>query len=116
MPTASFFVNTVNEPPTSPVVSSPANDAHVATLTPVISITNATDVDILDTATYDFDVATDSDFSTIIANIISQPQGTGGITSWPTPTLSEDTPYYWRARVTRQPRSNERMGNFFVFC
>ena len=100
MPTANFFVNTVNDKPTDPAVNSPMNNVHVATLTPVLSVTNATDVDMYDTLTYDFDVAKDGGFTNIVASATGRSQGNGGITSWiVTPALTEDTPYYWRARA-----------------
>ncbi len=100
MPTANFFVNTVNDLPTEPTISSPANNMQVGSFTPVLSITNATDKDFYDTITYDFDVALDGGFQNAIASITGITQGTGGKTSWNvTPDLSEDTPYYWRARA-----------------
>jgi hypothetical protein len=100
MATANFFVNTANDPPTTPGISSPQNNTHVATFTPVLNLTNAVDVDIYDTLTYDFDVALDGGFSNIVAFVTGIGQGNGGITSWTvTPLLNEDTPYYWRARA-----------------
>jgi len=76
------------------------NNVHVATLTPTLSVTNAVDVDIYDILTYDFDVATDGGFTNIIRSTTDVSQGNGGTTSWTvTPALTEDTPYYWRARA-----------------
>lgn len=100
MPTANFFVNTANDTPTDPAVSSPGNDTVVATPTPLLSVTNASDKDIYDTVTYDFEVATDSGFTNIVATMSAIAQGSAGTTSWTvTPALSEDTLYHWRARA-----------------
>jgi hypothetical protein len=100
MPTANFFINTVNDRPSDPGVSAPVANAHVATLTPSLSVTNAADPDFYDTRTYDFDVAADSGFTNIVASATSVAQGAGGATSWiVTPALSENTPYFWRGRA-----------------
>ena len=100
MPMANFFVNTANNKPGDPAVNAPMNNVHVATLTPTLSVTNAVDVDIYDILTYDFDVATDGGFTNIIRSTTGVSQGNGGTTSWTvTPALTEDTPYYWRARA-----------------
>ncbi len=100
MPTANLFVNTANDPPTQPAVSSPVNNVHVTSLTPLLSVTNATDVDMYDTLTYDFEIATDGGFTNIVRSINGVAQEAGGITSWAvTPALAEDYPYYWRGRA-----------------
>ncbi len=110
MSTASFRVNTVDDPPTAPLISSPADGSQVATYTPILVVTNATDPDS-PSLTYNFDVALDPGFTQIVATttgvLSSQtgstgsPQaGTGGTTSWQVPTnLTEDTTYYWRAQA-----------------
>ncbi|HUJ16562.1 MAG TPA: chitobiase/beta-hexosaminidase C-terminal domain-containing protein [Nitrospirota bacterium] len=101
MPTANFFVNTVNDPPTGPTISSPMNNANVASLTPALSVANAADVDMHDVLSYDFDVATDGGFTNIVASGANIAQGNGGTTSWTVaPALADHTPYYWRARAT----------------
>jgi hypothetical protein len=99
MSTADFIVNTANDTPSSPAVSSPVNNTHIASLTPVLSVSNATDMDMYDTLTYDFEVATDGGFATVVASTSGISQGGGGITSWTIgPSLTEYTTYYWRAR------------------
>lgn len=113
--TASFFVNTANDAPTVPGISSPANGAQVSSLTPSLSVTNSTDVDN-DGLTYSFDVATDSGFASIIAGATGIAQATG-ITSWTvSTTLNDNTTYYWRARATDEhgATSGYATGSFFV--
>jgi hypothetical protein len=115
--TANFFVNTVNDRPSDPSISAPVNNIHVAILAPALSVTNAADVDYYDTLTYDFDVAADGGFTSIVASATSVVQGEGGTTSWiVTPALSENTPYFWRVRAkdTNGGNSNLVSASFFV--
>ena len=65
MSTARFFVNQGNDAPTAPAVSAPADTATVSTLTPALSVTNASDLD-QDALTYDFQVSLVSDFTTTV--------------------------------------------------
>ena len=117
MTTANFFVNTVNDRPSDPGISAPVNNVQVGQLSPVLSLTNASDLDIYDTLTYDFDVAADSQFTNIVASITGVVQGADGTTSWIlTPALTENTPYYWRARAkdNHSGYSNYVSASFFV--
>lgn len=98
MTPASFRVNVANDLPTAPTPSSPAHDAEVDTLQPVLSVNNASDPDS-ESLTYDFEVAPDIDFTQISVSKIGllPDQGT---TSWPVPTaLNDNTFYYWRAQA-----------------
>ncbi|WP_298270897.1 Ig-like domain-containing protein [Geobacter sp.] len=103
MPTASFFANTANDKPTDPAISSPGDNTVVSTLTPPLTVTNATDVDG-DTITYEFVVATDSGFANIAANASGIAQGNNGSTPWTVPAgkLADNTQYYWRSRAVDQ--------------
>jgi hypothetical protein len=109
MGTASFRVNTIDDPPTAPALLSPVDGGIVSALTPTLTITNATDPDS-PSLTYNFDVALDPDFTQIIATTTGvschpgsfDDAGTGesGVTSWTVPiTLLENTTYYWRAQA-----------------
>lgn len=94
----SFFANTVNDPPTAPVLANPSNGAGVNTFTPVLSVHNATDPDY-DSLTYEFEVYGDAALTNRVANATSIPE-TAQITSWTEPvTLTENQTYYWRARA-----------------
>lgn len=98
MALASFRVNTINDPPTAPTISSPADGTTVAEFTPLLSINNASDPDS-GNLTYNFQVATNPDFTQIVtsANGVTDGQGT---TSWTVPvTLAENGWYYWRAQA-----------------
>jgi hypothetical protein len=95
---ASFRVNTVNDPPTAPVPTSPADNGVVDTMTPVLVVNNASDPDSV-SITYNFDIAFDTDFTQIVASTTGVFEGTG-ITSWQVPAnLNENTTYYWRAQA-----------------
>jgi hypothetical protein len=98
MTPASFRVNTVNDPPTAPAISSPAQGTSVAVFTPVLAVDNASDPDSTN-LTYNFDVALDPDFTQIIASVKGVTEGLG-TTSWTVPvTLAENGWYYWRAQA-----------------
>jgi RHS repeat-associated protein len=98
MTPASFFVNTVNDPPTAPTLSSPANGSQVMTLQPMLEVGNAVDPDD-SSLTYTFEVYTDPGLTVLVASASNIAQGTG-MTSWTVPTaLTEDTTYYWRAQA-----------------
>jgi len=117
MPTANFFVNAVNVPPTDPAINTPANNTIVASLIPSLMITNSTDMDMYATVTYEFDVATDSAFANMVASESGIMPGNSGTTSWiVTAALTSNTTYYWRARATDSHAlsSNWAVGIFTV--
>ncbi len=98
MNTASFRINTVNEPPAPPVPTSPADGMSVSILAPMLVVMNAADPDSTG-LTYNFDLALDPGFTQVVASTrgISEGQGT---TSWQVPlNLQENTWYYWRAQA-----------------
>ena len=105
MTPASFRVNLTNEPPTAPTLSSPADNSEVSTLTPILTINNASDPDSSN-LTYNFELALDSSFTQIAASQIGIFEGEG-TTSWHPSTgsgqepliLQENTYYYWRAQA-----------------
>lgn len=98
MAPASFRVNTVNDPPSAPTIASPADATFVATLTPLLSVNNASDPDSTN-LTYNFDLALDPDFTQIVATTKGIAAG-GGTTSWSVPVnLQENSWYYWRAQA-----------------
>jgi len=100
MPTASFFVNRENDLPSAPTVSSPLDGSAVASLTPVLEVTNAGDPDG-DPLVYAFEVYEDPEMTVRLRSAEGIIQGAGGTTSWTvTPALEEDLAWYgWRARA-----------------
>ncbi|BBO85837.1 hypothetical protein DSCO28_64030 [Desulfosarcina ovata subsp. sediminis] len=102
MTTAHFFVNAVEEPPGRPVVSSPTDGDSVATATPTLEITNASDPDG-DDLIYGFRVYTGSDVGVNDYYLSSEAEEIvydEGTSAWTVSgTLDEDTIYWWRARA-----------------
>ena len=98
MAPATFRVNTVNDPPTAPTASGPAEGSAVATLTPLLTVNNASDPDSTN-LTYNFDLALDPGFTQIVSTIKGVAGGQG-TTSWTVPvSLQENGWYYWRAQA-----------------
>ncbi|BCR06062.1 hypothetical protein DESUT3_31310 [Desulfuromonas versatilis] len=98
MTPAAFRVNTVNDPPTAPTISSPEDWAAVAVLNPVLTVNNSTDPDSTN-LTYNFDLAFDPDFTQVVASVAGV-ESDDGTTSWTVPiSLQENGLYYWRAQA-----------------
>ena len=98
MASASFRVNTANDLPAPPAISSPVDGTDVAVLNPILSIGNTTDPDSAN-LTYNFEVALDPAFTQVIASMKGVTSGEG-TSSWAVPeSLLENTLYYWRAQA-----------------
>jgi Tol biopolymer transport system component/flagellar hook assembly protein FlgD/subtilase family serine protease len=98
MSTAVFRINAVEDPPSVPAPTSPADGTEVPTFAPVLTVINAVDPDST-SLTYNFQVALDPEFLSIVASIEGVFEGDGK-TSWQVPTpLEEDRRYYWRAQA-----------------
>ncbi len=96
--TGQFFVTTMNAPPEPPALVSPQNGTVMAEVRPDLIILNADDSD-LDPLVYDWQLATDDTFATIVASGADQsPQGTVNTHFDLIADLVEDTRYCWRAR------------------
>ncbi|MEW6077426.1 MAG: Ig-like domain-containing protein, partial [Thermodesulfobacteriota bacterium] len=92
-----FFVNTANDAPGAFHISRPAAGSFVDTTTPVLEVTNSTDID-RDVLTYNFEVFADADLTTAVTSTASIPRGAGGATAWTVDTaLVDGNQYYWRA-------------------
>lgn len=90
---SSFFVNTVNEPPSQPTVRNPGNGAWVAALAPVLELNPATDPEG-QALRYEFQISQDSGFAQVLR------AGLSDTPSWQVPSLLTDrTTYWWRARA-----------------
>lgn len=98
MNTAAFRVNSIEDPPSAPVPTSPADGTEVATRTPMLTVINAVDPDSA-SLTYNFQIALDPAFVTIVTSTLGVFAGQG-TTSWQVPVqLEEDRLYYWRAQA-----------------
>lgn len=113
---ASFFVNTANDAPGPLQISSPADNAEVDTLTPMLEVTNSTDVDN-DSLTYSFGVYTDFNLTDLVTSASDLDPGSGGTTAWTVaPALSDNSFYYWQAVVTDEhgAETTSDVASFFV--
>jgi len=94
-----FFVNTSNDAPTKPQLSTPAQDAIVANLRPTLSISNSSDIDG-DTLRYSFYLFHESDLTTPVSHLSNLLPGGDGHSDWTLPiNLLEDSAYIWQVIV-----------------
>ena len=93
----SFFVNTANDPPGQSALSSPSDGSEVDRLTPILSVSAATDVDE-DPLTYTFEVYADPALGIPVASAADVRAETDGAVSWTVNVpLSDNTRYFWRS-------------------
>lgn len=114
----SFFINTENDPPEPFNVNSPGDDLEVDTLSPVLEVSNAADMDN-NRVTYAFEVYADDQMQTLVASVSDVEEGPHGSTSWTltaNPPLEDNTWYFWRAVATDQPgaQTETPLYSFFV--
>lgn len=97
MPTAEFFVNTINETPVIPNLSAPPDGSEVTTTRPVLEVTNAANPDG-DMLTYEFEVYDDKDhWKAGIYGVLEEADGT---TAWRVNRkLKHHHTYWWRVRA-----------------
>lgn len=96
--TGQFFVTTMNAVPEPPALVSPQNGTTMANVRPELVILNADDSD-LDPLVYDWELATDDTFTTIVdSGTDVPPQGAVNTAFALAADLTEDTTYCWRAR------------------
>jgi hypothetical protein len=95
--TGSFFVNTANDPPFPPTLKNPGQDAWVATLTPVLELHAALDVD-RDDLLYRFEVYADAELNDLVAEGSSELNAPEWVVVPDDASeLTDNTWYYWRA-------------------
>jgi hypothetical protein len=80
----------------APALVTPAAGATVDNSNPTLTVTNVTG---LSGATYHFQVANDSGFTSMAAEGRGIAQGGGGQTSWQVSTALANDSYFWRARA-----------------
>lgn len=104
-----FFVNTVNDAPTSPTLANPANGSTVEVVQPTLSVNSANDIDG-DTINYRFEVYSDSGLSDLISTV-SQLD-----TVWQLPTqLSDNKTFYWRVRAEDEHGAESAWSDRYAF-
>ena len=94
-----FYVSAENSPPGPPTIVNPQGNIVVNTVNPALVIVHAHDVDG-DALSYDFQIATDENFSELFDGIEEVQPGAGTSSSWTSLVdLSEDVRYCWRSRA-----------------
>jgi len=89
----SFFVNTENDPPSSPTLKSPISGAWVASLTPTLTLNASSDLD-QDQISYRLELYADPGLNQLVSEAVSN------ASSWVvSPGLVDHTWVYWRARA-----------------
>jgi hypothetical protein len=98
-PVASFRLDALNQPPTSPTPESPLHGARAASRQPPLVARNAADPEN-DVLTYEFRLAADPGMQQVLASTTGVAEG-DGLTVWPLPLfLAEDATYCWSARAS----------------
>ncbi|HEY5998126.1 MAG TPA: PKD domain-containing protein [bacterium] len=97
--TASFLVDTGNQPPSAPTVVAPADGAETTAMAPTLTVGNASDPEV-SPLTYLFELDTVPSFNSPgLVSSVAIAEGPGE-TSWTVPAgLVDNTRYYWRARA-----------------
>lgn len=111
-----FFINTVNDLPTQPRISSPAMDVSIAQTSPTLVVTNSTDID-RDELRYAFELFAETDLGDPVATVSGLLAGNNGETSWfVASVLQEDQRYVWQASVTDEHNATVKSewGSFIV--
>ena len=102
---ARFLVNRSNDPPGAPTLVSPEMGARVRSTTPELVVRRASDPDLYDVLTYEFEVTEGSDCDT--QRVTSEPVAgdeTGAF--WTPPELETGGRYCWRVRATDPLRAS----------
>ena len=86
---------------TAPTPDTPSDQQQLSTLRPTLTVRNATSTES-GTRTYDFQLATRTDFNSPAISATGVGEGGGGTTSYtPTQELAGTTRFYWRARAVQ---------------
>lgn len=95
-----FLVNTANDAPGAFGLERPAPGTTVDSLTPTLSVTNASDPEG-DAVTYTFEIYADATLSLPLVSAADIAAGAEGKTAWLVPTpLTDLTLYFWRVIAT----------------
>ena len=111
---ASFFVNTANDAPQAPVISSPVHESEVPVLDLDLVAGNAQDVDE-DQLTYFFELDTVNTFDNVAKQTSDEMTEGVNFTTWHVFGLDDNTTYFWRVKASDGfAQSPWVQGSFFV--
>jgi hypothetical protein len=99
----------------APSIVGPLPGNSFADSRPTLTVRNAT-TDDGSKLTYDFQVASDDGFRTLVAETAGEAEGGGGTTSWRIEPALSPARYYWRARgaSARGPGPYSPVSDFFI--
>lgn len=113
-PSCSFFVNTANDAPLSPVIVAPLPGSEVGEQIVELAAGNAIDIDG-DEVTYTFELDTANTFDSPGKMVSGSLAEDAGVTRWTVSGLTDNTRYYFRVRASDgTAESPWVMGNFLV--
>jgi len=111
---ASFFVNTANDAPLAPVISSPVHESEVEVQDLDLVVGNAQDVDE-DQLTYFYELDTVNTFDSTAKQTSGEMTEGADYTTWQVFGLDDNTTYFWRVKASDGfAQSPWAQGNFFV--
>ncbi len=87
-------------PPSVPAPSSPANGSAVSTASPTLCVTNSSPGRCPDPVTYQFEIAADQNFASIVRQSGVIPQGSSTTCFTTSAPLDLGKRYYWHCRAT----------------
>ncbi len=111
-----FFINSANDAPSVPHISSPAANSLVSETSPELIVINSSDLDG-DRLYHSFVLYDESDLETPVAEATGLFPDDSGQTGWQVPKiLDEDVRYLWRATVTDEHglSTESELGSFVV--
>ena len=95
----------------APTLTLPPNGASIQTITPVLSVNNATVSGPASDTVYRFEISPTPSFSSL-AELLSVPPSTDPTTSAQPSGLGDDLTYYWRVHVRARGRAGDVVGPF----
>ncbi len=110
----SFFVNTANHAPSTPMILSPDGQTEIETLDVLLGVENSTDPDS-DPISYVFEIDTSDKFDSPDRQISDEIFEGADKTWWMASGLKENRQYYWRAKANDgRVKSEWANASFFV--
>jgi hypothetical protein len=90
-----------------PALDSPSDNQQLDTQRPTLTVVNSTATGGSGSRTYDFQVASDGTFGTVVFSKTGVPEGASKTSVTVDQDLSAGTLFYWRARLTRGSSSSD---------
>ncbi|MDD4052218.1 MAG: hypothetical protein PHR28_10025, partial [candidate division Zixibacteria bacterium] len=99
-------------PPSIPTISSPTNGGAAGTTTPTLCVNNSNPGACPDPVQYQFEIASDLNFTAVVRQSAFISQGTGTTCFTTTAPLDNGRRYYWRGKATNGTATSGWAGPF----